>query len=178
MDIKQTLNTIKSLYMSDNALNMLIDFERVLDNADLYVFPNWTKGELVEGPKISKYFVSCTFMWPESKMPDPSGAERLLSFGVKIRYKKTSIKMPVEIKQPSDYRDGSHKGKLVDRTVWLVEILMPKNLMKDIKQGSKEIAGTEIDLSDLESAYEKGLDNEALKDNAQQAPAQGAPTNV
>jgi len=169
MDIKQTLNVIKNLYMSDNALNMLVDFERVLDNADIYVFPNWAKGELVEGPIITKYFVICKFMWPEKKMPDPAGAERLISFGVRVRYNKTTIKIPMEIKDSSDYRDGSRKAKLADQTIWVVEIMMPKNLMKDIKQGSKEIAGTEIDLSDLASAYEKGFQEKALKDNSQQS---------
>ena len=91
MDIKQTLNTIKSLYMSDNALNMLVDFERVLDNADLYVFPNWLKGELVEGPTISKYFVSCKFMWPETKMPEPEGGKRLLDYGCKVEFAQDTL---------------------------------------------------------------------------------------
>ena len=70
--------------------------------------------------------------------------------------------MPVEIKNSDDYRPGSKKGKLVKAPVWVVSIMMPKNLIKDIKQGYKEIAGEEIDLSDLEQAYEKSYDQQAL----------------
>lgn len=162
MNIKDTIQAVKNIYMSDNSLSMLMDFERVLDNVDLYTFPNWEKGELVEGPVINKYFVRCKFMWPESKMPDPRGAKRLLPYGCKITYENRTIKMPVEIKKSDDYRPGSKKGKLVDVPVWVVDILMPKHLMKEIKQGSKEIAGEEIDLSDLQQAYEKSFDQKAL----------------
>ena len=35
--------------------------------------------------------------------------------------------------------------------------MLPKSLMSEIKQGSVEIAGEDIDLSDLQSAYEKDL---------------------
>lgn len=173
MDIKQSINAIKRIYMSDNSINMLLDFERVLDNVDIYVFPNWDKGELIEGPIITKYFVRCKFMWPEKKMPDPNGAKRLIPFGVKVKYERTHIKMPVEIKGPDDYRPEGRKAKLIDQPVWIVEILMPKNLMKDIKQGSKEIAGTDIDLSDLEAAYEKDYSEKALKSPAETQEVQG-----
>ena len=160
--MKDTIRAVKNIYMSDNALSMLMDFERVLDNVDIYTFPNWEKGELVEGPAITRYFVRCKFMWPASKMPDPSGAKRLLPYGCKINYENTTIKMPVKIKDSDDYRPNSKKGRLVDVPVWIVEILMPKHLMKEIKQGSREIAGEEIDLSDLQQAYEKSYDQKAL----------------
>ena len=39
--------------------------------------------------------------------------------------------------------------------------MLPKNLMSEIKQGSVEIAGEDIDLSDLQSAYEKDLDQKS-----------------
>jgi len=173
MDIKDTIQSIKNIYMSDNALKMLLDFERVLDNVDIYAFPNWSRGELVEGPAITKYFVRCKFMWPAKLMPDPSGAKRLLPYGVRINYEKAHVDMPVQIKKQDDYRPGSKKGKLVKTPVWLVEILMPKHLMKEIRQGSKEIAGEEIDLSELEQAYEKSYEQKGLTNQTAQAPAAG-----
>lgn len=162
MDIKDSINSIKKIYMSDSAINMLMDFERVLDNCDIYTFPNWEKGELVDGPKIEKYFVTCKFMWPFKKMPDPKGAARLLPYGIKISYEKTHIDMPVEIKTQDDFRPGSKKGKLIKTPVWVVSIMMPKEMIKDIKQGYREIAGEEVDLSDLEQAYEQSFDQLAL----------------
>ena len=86
--------TIRDLYMSEGSLNTLLDFERVLDEMDMYAFKNWILGELVAGPEISRYKVSCTFMWPENLMPDPRGGKRLLPFDCEVKYKKTSMKVP------------------------------------------------------------------------------------
>lgn len=162
MDIKDAITNTKKIYLSDSALNVLLDFERVIDELDLYVFQNWEKGELVEGPVIEKYWVRCKFMWPLKMMPDPVGAERLLPYGCKVTYEKTHIQVPTKINDPDDFRpDGSHKGKLVEVPVWLVDITMPKELIADIEQGSLEIAGEETDLEDIQNAYQQGIDQQA-----------------
>lgn len=168
MDIKANIKAVKNIYMSDAAISMLCDFERVLDSMDFYAFPNWRIGELVEGPIISRYWVKCTFMWPLDRMPDPAAAKRLLPYGAKINYKKETVRVPVEIRSPQDIRPGSHKGKLVDFPIWVVEMLLPKKLMSDIKQGSVDIAGEEVDLADLQNSIEKGLTDQGTTDQEQQ----------
>ena len=85
-------DVIKSVYTNEGSLATLLDFERVLDEMDLYAFKNWQLGELVEGPDIKKYTVSCIFMWPERLMPDPRGGRRLLSYDCEVLYKKTDLK--------------------------------------------------------------------------------------
>jgi hypothetical protein len=113
-------------------------------------------------------------MWPEKLMPDPRGAKRLLPFDCEVRYKKTNMKIPVKIEDPSDFRPGTHKAKIVEKKVWLVEIVMPKALMSDIRTGSVELEDQDIDLEDLDSAYEQDLDQESFQtdNNAQQQNAQ------
>jgi hypothetical protein len=181
MDIKSAIENTKKIYLSDSLLNILMDFERVIDEMDLYAFANWEKGELVEGPNIEKYWVSCKFMWPRKMMPDPSGAERLLPYGVKVSYEKKTIQIPTKIKAPDDFRpDGSRKGKLIDVPVWLVNIKMPKELIADIEQGSLEIAGEDIDLEDIQNAYQQGIDQQAnveTDQNTDQYTA-GAPSEL
>jgi hypothetical protein len=161
---------IRDIYLSEGSLLTLLDFERVLDELDLYAFKNWQLGELVQGPDIGKYTVGCIFMWPERLMPDPRGARRLLPFDCKIRYKKTRIKIPVKIESPDDFRPGTHKARLIEKPVWLVEIVMPKALMADIRTGSVELEDQDIDLGDLDSAYEEDLDQQEFQqdDQAQQ----------
>jgi len=163
INFRSILDCIKSLYMSDNAMATLLDFERCLDDADLYAFKNWLFGELVNGPQITRYQVSCTFMWPSDLMPDPKGAKRLIQIGCKVRFYKTKIKMPVEIKSNNDYMPGTHYPRLVNRNVWMVDIAMPKDLISDIKQGSVEISNQLIDLDDLETAYQRELDKQLLQ---------------
>lgn len=162
MDIKSAIENTKKIYLSNSSLNVLLDFERVLDEMDIYAFAHWEKGELVEGPVIEKYWVTCKFMWPRHMMPDPSGAERLLPYGCQISYEKTEISIPAKIKTPDDFRpDGSRKGKLIPVPVWVIEIRMPQELIADIEQGSLEIAGEEVDMEDIQNAYQQGIDQKA-----------------
>ena len=172
-DYWQVAENIKNIYMSEGSLLTLLDFERVLDELDLYAFKNWQIGELMSGPEIKKYTVSCIFMWPEKLMPDPRGARRLLPFDCEVLYKKTTMQIPVKIDNPSDYKPGTHKAKIMEQKVWLVEITMPKALMSDIRTGSIELEDQTVDLADLDDAYEQDLDKEEYQNdqtaqNAQQ----------
>ena len=90
--IADVIENTKDIFMSDSSLATLLDFERVLDELDIYVFKNWKDGELVAGPDVRRYTVACMFMYPEKLMPDPRGAKRLLSVGCNIQFKKTRIK--------------------------------------------------------------------------------------
>ena len=175
-------DNIRDIYLSEGSLLTLLDFERVLDEMDIYAFRNWDRGELVQGPDIGKYKVTCIFMWPEKLMPDPRGARRLLPFDCEVRFKKTMMKIPIKVERPSDYMAGTHTARLVEKAVWLVEIVMPKALISDIRTGSIELEDQEIDLEDLDSAYQEDLDNDQYQndqgaDQAQQSlqPQPGAP---
>lgn len=171
-DYWQVANNIRDIYMSDGSLTTLLDFERVLDEIDIYAFKNWEIGELVAGPDITKYRVTCTFMWPEKLMPDPRGARRLLPFDCNIEYLRKEIKIPIKITDPSDYIPGTKKAKLITKNVWLVEITMPKALMNDIRTGSIEMEDEDIDLDELDQAYEQDLDQEENQSDAQAKDAQ------
>ena len=171
-DYWQVADNIRDIYMSDGSLTTLLDFERVLDEIDIYAFKNWDIGELVSGPDITKYRVACTFMWPEKLMPDPRGARRLVPFDCKIEYLKKDIKIPVKITNPSDYMPGTKTAKLMTKKVWLVEITMPKALMNDIRTGSVEMENEDIDLDELDQAYEQDLDKEESQSDAQAQDAQ------
>jgi hypothetical protein len=171
-DYWQVAENIQDIYLSEGSLLTLLDFERVLDELDLYAFKNWQIGELVQGPDIGKYRVTCIFMWPEKLMPDPRGARRLLPFDCEVKYKKTNMQVPVKITDPSDYRPGTHKAKIIEKKVWLVQITMPKALMSDIRTGSIELEDEEIDLEDLDRAYEQDLDQESYQNDQQAQDAQ------
>jgi hypothetical protein len=138
-DIKDILLNIENIYDSNNALNILKDFERVLDELDLYVYDNWIDGELIEGPKESRYWISCTFMWPREKMPDPVGGKRLLDYGCRVMFKKDETVEVRRIKNPEDIRPGTKKGKLDTKPTWEVEIRMPKKLIFDINKGYRNL---------------------------------------
>ena len=144
-DIKDIIQNIEQIYGSNNALNLLKDFERVIDELDVYVYENWIDGELVSGPKETRYFVECTFMWPRDQMPEPAGGKRLLEYGCKVQVAESEIAKVRKIKTPDDIRPGTRKGKIDHEPIWMVKIAMPKKLMHDINRGYTELDRNKVE---------------------------------
>ena len=146
VDYVSIIDTVKGIYTSDGSMNTLLDFERVLDESDLYAYRNWELGELVQGPNVKRYTVSCIFMWPYKLMPNPKGAGRLVAIGCTVKFAKSKIEVPVEVKDYEDYVAGTRYPKMAPKKVWFVYIEIPKDLLDDIKEGSIDLAGQTIDL--------------------------------
>jgi hypothetical protein len=134
-DIKDIIKAVENVYDNDTAFTILKDFERVLDQLDLYVYDNWEKGELVSGPEITRHFITCSFMWPREEMPDPMGGKRLTDYGCKVFFKKDVYIYPRKVLKQDDFRPGTKKGKLDQMPVWIVQIRMPKELIRTIYSG-------------------------------------------
>jgi hypothetical protein len=134
-DMLDVIKNLQTISENNSAFSVLKDFERVLDELDIYVFKNWLEGELIMGPNISRYSVKCTFMWDQKEMPDPEGAKRLYEYGCQVVYKREEILIPRKIKSPGDYRPGTKKGKIDAHPVWTVTIDMPKKLIQDVSIG-------------------------------------------
>ena len=174
IDFVSIVDTIKGVYMSDGAMSTLLDFERVMDEADVYAFKNWIIGELVDGPIVGRYNCKCVFMWPYKLMPNPKGALRLANIGCKVTYGKGEIKVPVEVKDYEDFVPGTRYPKMAKRKVWFVEVVIPFELMDDIKEGSIDLADQTIDLSEIEDAYDEDLDSSMTADDTVDTQAEEA----
>ena len=174
MDIKKIVENTKKIYMSESSLELLMDFERVLDEVDMYAFKNWKRGELVEGPIKHKHWVECTFMYPNKMMPDPDGGKRLLGYKAIVEYSKDKLSTPVKVEDYGDFRPGTKKPKMKEDPVWLVKIKMPAELVKDTQEGFVELEGREIDLSELDNAYDQNLDDMTANQDVEQTMAPGA----
>jgi hypothetical protein len=179
-DIIDVIKNLETLTVNDSAFKVLKDFERVIDELDIYVFPNWEEGELVTGPEISRYTVTCKFMWPYENMPDPMGGARLTDYGCKVGYAKDHVLIPRKIHDPDDFRPGTKKGKIDAHPVWIITVTMPTKLMQDIYQGylDKENAansdlmrynGIDDPMTDAEPQQEIPADDTATQEPVQQA---------
>lgn len=170
------IDTVKGIFTSDGSMAVLLDFERCLDEADLYAYKNWELGELVQGPIVKKYTVSCIFMWPLKLMPNPMGAKRLINLGCNLKFKKTKIRVPIEVKDYDDFNPGTRYPKMIDREIWLVMIEMPKELMNEIRDGSIDLEGQTLDLQELDDSYDEDLEQGDVKeqDTVQNQQAQQA----
>jgi hypothetical protein len=144
-NVKDIISNIEQVYGSNNSLNLLKDFERVIDELDTYVYDNWIDGELIEGPKETRYFVECTFMWPKEQMPEPEGGRRLLEYGCKVQFAESKVALVRKIKKPDDIRPGTRKGKIDHKDVWKVRITIPKKLMADINRGYRNLDANKVE---------------------------------
>ena len=158
IDFTSIVDTIKNIYMSDGAMNTLLDFERVLDEADVYAFRNWINGELVQGPEIGRYSCTCTFMWPYKLMPDPRATIRLANVGCNVKLLKSQLEVPIAVTSYEDFQSGSRYPKMQENQVWFMQIEIPFELMDDIKEGSIDLADQTIDLSEIDNAYDSDLE--------------------
>jgi len=165
MDIVDIVKNTKKIYMSESSLETLLDFERVLDQLDIYAFENWKRGELVEGPIVDRHWVTAKFMWPHKLMPDPDGAKRLLGYNARVMYEREKLASPVKVEDYDDFRPGTRKPKLREDAVWVLEIRMPKELIQDVNEGYMELEGREIDMTDLDDAYEQNLSDVTSNNN-------------
>jgi hypothetical protein len=134
-DILDIIRNIDDLYENNTSLAILKDFERVLDEMDMYVYENWEDGELAYGPQVDRHWITAGFMWPKEKMPNPTAAKRLLDLGCKVKYEKSHLIEPRKIRTPDDFRPGTKKGKLDRKPIWIVEIQMPKKIAFDMYRG-------------------------------------------
>jgi hypothetical protein len=109
-------------------------------------------------------------------MPNPKGARRLTNIGCNIKFAKSKIKVPMEIKNYDDYVPGTRYPKMEERKIWFVYIEIPKELLDDIKEGSIDLAGQTIDLEDIDNAYDKDL--EKTTDDAENEGVQADTTGA
>jgi hypothetical protein len=124
---------------------------------DVYVYENWEDGELAYGPKVDRHWIKVGFMWPHDNMPNPVGGKRLTELGCKVTYQKSHLVEPRKIKNESDMRPGTKKGKLDRHPIWIVEVQMPRKLAFDIYKGymnkmKEDYQGDEVEDTDVAAA--------------------------
>lgn len=153
-DVKTILARISN---NVSSLDMLIEFERTLEITHTYAYKNWDMGELVDGPNIERYWVTCTFMYPKSAMPDPEGALRLQKHGCKVFYKKDVFLCPTKIKSINSYENQyTKKAILKKHDVWLVTITVPRKFIDD-RINDYELEEDEVNTDDISSEYDKSM---------------------
>jgi hypothetical protein len=155
-DLDSIKNTLVGISKGDSILDTLLEFERTLDNAEIFAYKNWILGELVEGPEISRYWYKTVWMYPYTMMPDPDAGLRLTKLGARVNFRKGTFKRPVKVKGPEDWVDPqSKRAKMVDSDVWLVTVELPIKYINRGMQDLDDIIQRDIEdtNSELESAY-------------------------
>lgn len=164
-DLDSIKKTLVNISQGNSLLDTLLEFERTLDNAEIFAYKNWILGELVEGPDISRYWYKTVWMYPYAMMPDPNAGLRLTKLGAKVNFRKGTFKKPVKVHGPEDWANPETKrAKMAEHEVWLVTIDLP---LKYINNGlekaddiiQQDIAATNAEIAD---AYNEQPEDDSL----------------
>ena len=155
-EIEELKATLDNLVDSSSDLNVLLEFEEVLDNLNIYAYKNWESGEVVAGPEVTKYWVNVTLMYPRKLMPDPDAAMRLIKHGARVFFGKEEFIEPVKVVTPDDLEpadeNNKRKPKRKKTPVWLVRIEMPRQFVNEFDSNKITVNGVDIDMSEVEGA--------------------------
>lgn len=151
---------VSNISESDTVLKLLMSLERELETLGLFAYRNWDAGELVDGPKVSRYWVETTWMYPRSMMPDPRGGLRLIEHRqCVVLFAEDVLLQPQRVLRSSDTvpdTDQPRKAKISRLPVWLVTIRMPRRYVDQSRQDIFDLEGTEVDVEHIEAALNKG----------------------
>lgn len=169
ISIKTLNDQIKYVSRNNTLLDMLLRFEKVLDDVNLYAFRNWIKGEILEGPDLGRHYITVKLMYPYKEMPDPAGAERLLRIDCLIKFEKDTLETPMPAERftdaiaAQDYQDGSEpkKYEIKREEVWMVTIKMPRRYVDEFSTVDDKIDADEsaesLDVKAAQETQAQGL---------------------
>lgn len=170
--VKVTNDSIKRISKTNTLLDMLLEFENVLDTLDMYAFTNWFKGEILEGPILNRHYITVKLMYPHKDMPDPDGAKRLTARGCIVKYEKDILITPrpvksfndVEVEERADGRP-KYKAKKKESPVWVVTIQMPRRFVDKMQTDVVEASEDEFVDTEKLTAESEIDSNEQLGGN-------------
>ena len=172
--LKVLNDQIKKISDTNTLLDMLLEFEKVLDSVDLYAYKNWNQGEILEGPKLDRHYVTVKLMYEQENMPDPYGAKRLFAKDCLVKFGKDTLISPVKVKGWSDVTtearpDGTvkKKAKTKSQPVWVVEIKMPRRYVDEFSSERVEIDDENyVDLDSLDAQVQQEQEQELMQDDS------------
>ena len=141
--------TIQKLFKQRTLLDIAIEIEKFLDFMNIFVFAGWLDGELVDGPNVSRYWITSTWRFEYKNMPDPMAARILHDIGVICNFEKSEIMEPIDVKSPADFKPGTKIPKLRPIPVWHVEIKIPRRFIDDIDYNELDDIDDEVDIDSI-----------------------------
>ena len=154
--VKMLNDSIKKISETNTLLDMLLEFEKVLDTTDVYAYKNWIKGEVLEGPILERHWVTVKLMYRQKDMPDPEGARRIMARGGLVKYYEDTLLTPRKVRNFDDLTvnitpDGRtrYKTKTKSEPVWVVEVKIPRRYVDEF--ATEIVEADEDSYVDMES---------------------------
>jgi hypothetical protein len=171
-------STMQNISENMDILDIVIQFEDILEKSGLYVYANWDLGEIISGPHIEKHWVEMSLMYPYKKMPEPEGALRITKVGGKVYYSKEKYKEPKRVFGPEDIDDPITKqAKLIPHKVWVIKVRLPKRLIDQEMDEYMDLKDLDfkVDVGELDDEYSEDIPDEFDAHQEQEMGPEGGP---
>jgi len=159
---------IDKLTDSPYLLDLLISMEDILDSLDIYVYKNWSKGEIIEGPNVRRYWLDFTLKYNYKEMPDPRAVRRLLKNGILVSFTEAKDDYITQSQgSEEDIKEDQEKHKF-----WLVKITFPRRLITEMNAAELDFYDDQIDAEDVTDAKDTNMNevtDEEQDQNEEQA---------
>lgn len=154
--LEEIRNSLAKISNHETSMDMLMDFERVMNEYGILAHENWIDGELVDGPHWTDFWFMTTWMWPHEKKPDILAIRRIQRLGGSAVMTKDILEQPVRVLEPSDWQDSKTKqAKIDEKKVWIVDVSIPMELIE-----TDPVVNDENILSDISTEEAPEQDDE------------------
>ena len=158
-------DNIRKISDTNTLLDMLLEFEGVLDTFDIYAYKNWDKGEVINGPKLGRYFIDVHLMWKAEEMPDPEALLRLKKNDCEVKMFKDQLTKSKKITSVEDTEvvtRGNKPRRVAKKEnfdIWVVEIKMPRRFVDEFSTEQIEAAeDAYVDMEAIQSGMDQNLE--------------------
>lgn len=79
------------LARSAAALEILVDFERLLDSLGVYAYPQWETAEILHGPVLRRHDVRISLLFPGTSPPPAESLARLVGAGMLVELEAATM---------------------------------------------------------------------------------------
>jgi hypothetical protein len=163
---KDPIELIRNLEDSASLLDVLIQVENFIDELDCYAFHGWSKGVIVEGPTVKRYWVKIILEYKYKDMPDPIAALRLTKHGAKVYYERAKREVPFKDRVPNlknnetdDTKKPEQKTKPELEDIWLIHVLIPRRYFNDIANETLPVGDDDLDMEEVSDAVDQGIED-------------------
>ena len=180
INIQGIVDTVAISRKNESILDLLLEFEGILDNLHVYAYENWLEGEIIKGPIVERFWITIYLMYPYKMMPNPVGALRLTNHGCLVYFQKEQLETTVKVQTPFDLeqdplRPEKRKPKLKRSPVWVVKVVIPRHLLNVYSMDKiSSMADDSDDVNDVVDAYDMDIDDERLERNEEPGPEPAA----
>lgn len=151
----------KNLDDDASLMDIAMECAYFLEQIGALAYQNWNKGEIVNGPIVTRFYSTVSLMFSCKALPDITVLDRLKSMDCKVSHETDTYRRVVTYKENPD--SDNYMQKVVDHKVWVVTIKIPNRYLALDGNTIMDIDGDDVYYDDIEIIYD-GDAEEQLED--------------